>query len=294
MPIQKAQKNFKRIGIVTKRDNKAHKRVIKHLANYLKDKNKEVYFDQNTAHFFDEKPLKKTDLFNKVDMVISLGGDGTILKIARRQTRKIVPIFGVNFGNLGFLTECTPDRMFKCLDKVFDKKYFLDKRSLLRVTLYRDHKKIETYLALNDAVINQGSFARLITLDLQINSRKVVKFKADGLIIATPTGSTGHSLSAHRPIVHPSVQSLVVTPICPSSLSIRPIVLPDTRQLTVTIDTQRRDETNILGLTIDGQDIKTLKYEDQIKFRRSKRYLNFIRTSNKYYKMLRGKLNWGI
>jgi NAD+ kinase len=196
-------------------------------------------------------------------------------------------------GTLGFLTESTPEKMYETLDKIFKGEYTVDKRVLLRATAYRKGKKINTFLALNDVIINQGAFARLIQMDLEIDSRKVVRFKADGMIVATPTGSTAHSLSAGGPIVHPAVESLTVTPICPSSLSMRPIVIPDTRQLTVTIVTQRRDENAIIGLTIDGQDMIVLKYDDKIRFRRSERYLYLIRTKNHYYRMLRNKLNWG-
>ncbi len=287
-------RTIKKVGIITKRNIGARKKVIHDLVKYLKKNKKQVFFDTNTAEFFrGEEGYNKTHLLNKVDFAIVLGGDGTLLKTARRVSRKKVPILGVNFGNLGFLTECKPDRMYQCMDKIFKGQYNIDKRTLLRVTVYRGGKKIDTYLALNDAVINQGAFARLIKIHLEIDSRIVGNFKADGMIVATPTGSTAHSLSAGGPIVHPSLQSLTVTPICPSSLSMRPIVLPDTRQLTATIATQRRDESAIIGLTIDGQDMVILKFEDKIKFRRSTRNLYLARTGNKYYKMLRDKLHWG-
>jgi NAD+ kinase len=130
-------------------------------------------------------------------------------------------------------------------------------------------------------------------LDLEVDNRNILKFNADGLIIATPTGSTAHSISAGGPIVHPRVESLTITPICPSSLSMRPIVLPDNRQLTVRIETERKEETSIIGLTMDGQDMIVLQYGDIIKFRTSKRKIHMIRTGNRYYKMLRSKLSWG-
>ncbi|MBD3360933.1 NAD(+) kinase [Candidatus Peregrinibacteria bacterium] len=288
------KKKIEKVGIITKRYNEHYKQHILKLDKYLKGKNKEVYYDNNCYKYFKGgKGYKKYDLLNKVDLAVVLGGDGTLLKTARRTVRKITYILGVNLGRVGFLTECTPEKMYKILDKIFNDNYFVDKRSLLRITIYRNNKKLNTYLALNDAVINQGAFARLIRMNLEINNRKVVSFKADGMIAATPTGSTAHSLSAGGPIVHPSVESLTITPICPSSLSMRPIVLPDNRQLTVSIATQRRDETAIIGLTLDGQDMLELKYDDKIKIRRSKRYLYLVRTSNKYYRMLRGKLHWG-
>jgi NAD+ kinase len=130
-------------------------------------------------------------------------------------------------------------------------------------------------------------------MDLEFDALKVVQLKGDGLIVATPTGSTGHSLSAGGPIVHPKLEGLVIAPICPTSMSLRPIVIPHDRQLVVTVETRREIDSPDIGLTIDGQDTVCLKYGDKVKFRRSKRYLHLARTKNKYYKMLRQKLHWG-
>lgn len=295
MTPNKAEKQIKSVGIITKRSIENHSQVVKQLTTYLKKHNKQVFYDENCFKFFkDEKGYGKEELLNKVDLAIVLGGDGTILKTARRIPRKKVLIFGINFGNLGFLTESTPGKMYEFLDKVFAGQYVVDKRSLLRTTIYRKGRKIDTFLALNDAVINQGAFARLIKMDIEVNNRKVTTVRADGLIFATPSGSTGHSLSAGGPIVHPKIDGIVMTPICPSSLAMRSIILPDTRQLTVTIDTERRDEQeSFIGLTIDGQDMMVLKYGDKIKIRRSRRSFNLVRLRNIYYQILRGKLGWG-
>lgn len=285
--------NIKTVGIITKR-NVPQKKAIKQLVKFLKRKKKVVLFDTNVCELFKNEPgVKKEKLLKKVDLAIILGGDGTLLKTARRIQRKKTLVLGVNMGNLGFLTECRPEKMYECLEKIFAGKYEEDKRALLRVTVYRHNKKIATFLALNDAVVNQGAFARLIKMDLEINSRKVVNFKADGMIVATPTGSTAHSLSAGGPIVHPKLGSLTITPICPSSLSMRPIVIPDDRQLTATIATQRRENTPVIGLTIDGQDMIKVEYGDKIRFRRSARHLYLVRTQNRYFRMLRSKLHWG-
>jgi len=286
-------KSIQSVGIVSKR-NKPPKAFIKKLVKYLAANDKSIFLDTNLAMYYPDKVgLNKEKLLKKVDMVIVLGGDGTLLKTARRLSNKKTYVLGVNMGNLGFLTETIPDKMYETLDKIFDDKYQIDKRALLRVTVYRQNKKIETFLALNDAVINQGAFARLIKMDLEIDQRKVVNFQADGLIVATPTGSTAHSLSAGGPIVHPKIAGLTITPICPSSLSMRPIIVPDDRQMTATIETQRRENTALIGLTIDGQDMVRLEYGDKIRFRRSKRYLHLLRTQNRYYRVLRGKLHWG-
>ncbi|MBI5753958.1 NAD(+)/NADH kinase [Candidatus Peregrinibacteria bacterium] len=295
-------KPITKVGIITKHhllEKPENLRLLKKLVSYLKSHNQEIFFDTNAAPFFKSQtarngPIKKSEILKNVDMAITLGGDGTILKTARSISQHKVLMFPVNLGNVGFLTETNPNKLFATLDLVFDDKYVVDKRSLLRATLYRKGKKICTYLALNDAVINQGAFARLITIDLEVNGRRVVKFKADGVIISTPTGSTAHSLSAGGPIVHPGIEGLIITPICPSSLSMRSIVVPGTRQITITIETERRaEDISTIGLTIDGQDPCMLKYGDEVKVRRSRRYLYIIRTKNRYYKILRQKLNWG-
>jgi NAD+ kinase len=291
----KETKPINKVGIITKSNIQEHKKVLKELMQFLKKHKKEIILDGNCTKIFPkQKRHSKEEILKKTDLVIVMGGDGTLLKTARKMPRKKTPILGVNFGTLGFLTECIPDKMHEALKKIFKGQYNLDRRSLLRVTIYWQGKKIKTFLALNDAVINQGAFARLIKIDLEINNRKVASIKADGLIIATPTGSTGHSLSAGGPIVHPKIESLTVNPICPSSLAMRPIVLPDNRQLTITISTQRREKGATIGLTLDGQDMMVLKYGDKIKIRRSKRSIYLLRTGNRYYRMLRGKLNWGI
>lgn len=284
---------FSKIGIITKRSINEHKDILRKLVKYLKTKKKEIILDKNSAKIFKQEGLNKTNILKKTDLNIVLGGDGTLLKTARRLPAKPTYVLSVNLGTLGFLTECYAENLFKVLDLIFKGKYEMDKRSVLRVTVYRKGKKIETYLALNDAVINQGAFARLIKLDLKIGDKDLVTFRADGMVVATPTGSTAHSLSAGGPIIHPKIEGLVITPICPNSLAMRPIVIPDTRELTVTIDTERREESAIIGLTLDGQDMSILKYDDHIKFRKSKRQLYLLRTGNRYYQMLRTKLQWG-
>lgn len=291
----KLNKQLTKIGIVTKRDNSHYKKLIVELAKYLKDKHKDIYFDNNSFKYIEgaKGGYSKEELLNKTDLVIALGGDGTLLKTARNTQRKKTLVLGVNLGTVGFLSEATPDNLYETLDKIFAGQYTIDKRALLRVTVYRNNKKIETFLALNDAVINQGAFARLIRLELEINSRKLVSFSADGVIVSTPTGSTAHSLSAGGPIVHPSIQGITITPICPRSLSMRPIIVPDSRQLTLIVETHRRDEAATIGLTLDGQEMIKLEYGDKITCRRSRRYLYLTRTRNRYYKQLRDKLSWG-
>lgn len=289
-----AKPKIKTVGIVCKRNIVQHQKALKDLVRFLKKHDKKIIFDQNSAQCYkSETGLRKTDLLKKVDLAIVMGGDGTLLKTARRMCRNKTLVFGVNFGTLGFLTSSTRDKMFDNLERIFAGKYHVDRRSLLRVTAYRKGKKIATFIALNDAVINQGAFARLIALDLKIDNRKLVNFEADGMIIATPTGSTAHSLSAGGPIVTPTIDGHVITPICPSSLSMRPILVPNNLTIEATIQTHRREESAAIGLTIDGQDTLPLLYGDRITFRKSRRHLYLVSTANRYYRMLRSKLGWG-
>ena len=292
------KKKITTVGIVTKRDNKDKLPYIKEIIRVLNKNHKKIFFDTNTAPLFPEfhqgEGLKKTQIMQKCDLVLALGGDGTLLKIAQRVGKKTTLVMGFNFGNLGILTESKPENIEHDLNEVLHNRYVIDERSILRVTIYRNGKKFNTFLALNDAVINQGSFARLIEMDVSINQRKVITFHADGLIISSPTGSTGHSLSAGGPIVHPSLPAIILSPICPATLSIRPIVIPNDRQLKIILKTKRRHKGENVGLTLDGQETIPLLYTDEIKIRKSSRYFNLVRLKGgNYYKILRDKLRWG-
>lgn len=298
MKAKKPEK-FQIIGLVGRTKMEQHKPFLMKLKQYLEKSNRKIMWDTHLTGIYGEKnEYKQAQILRHSDMVITLGGDGTVLKIMRDlPKRKNLHIFSINLGNLGFHTEAEKsDKVFAILGEFFKGKYHTDERLVLRVTLYRKGKKIATHLALNDAAINQGNFARLISLRAEIDQRKMIKFKADGVLMATPTGSTGHSLSAGGPIVHPRVDALIFTPICPVDLSVRPIVIPSNRQITITIDTERRFKDNQIGLTIDGQIVLPLEYGDQIKIRRSSRKLRFIRkteASGNYYRLLRDKLSWG-
>jgi NAD+ kinase len=289
------QKKITTVGIITKRNNQDHVPYIKTVVRVLKKHGKKILFDTNSAPLFPgNEGFNKTMLMQKCDMAVVLGGDGTLLKTARRVAKTTTLVMGFNFGNLGVLTESKPANIEHDLNEVLSNRYVIDKRSILRVTIYRKGQKFDTFLALNDAVINQGSFARLIELDVSINQRKVITFHADGLIVSSPTGSTGHSLSAGGPIVHPSLPAIILSPICPATLSIRPIVIPNDRQLKIVLNTRRRHEAENVGLTLDGQETIPLHYGDEIKIRKSSRYFNLVRLKGgNYYKMLRDKLRWG-
>lgn len=287
--------NFQKVGIITKAKISAKIGIVKKLKRYLESRGAEVFLDTNCAFDVDgSEGYKKTQLLELVDLVITLGGDGTLLKTASKMPLKKVFVLPVNMGTLGFLTESTPENLFKHLDRVFKKHFVVDERMLLRTTIYRNNEKIESFLSLNECAITQGSFARLITLGVEVNQRKIVDLKADGLVVASPTGSTGHSLSAGGPIVHPNIDGFLLTPVCPVSLSNRPILIPSDRQIKITILSENMDQSSRVGLTLDGQTTFSLLSGDEVKIRSSSRKLRILRmTGQNYYKMLRTKLGWG-
>lgn len=288
------KKSIKKVGILAKRKVVSRVKNLKSVINLLKSQKVELFFDENVAAKLKEKKgYTRGELLNMCDLVIVLGGDGTILKTAGQMGKKKVLILAVNYGNVGFLSESHPEDLEKNIKKVFKGEYMVDNRSLLRVTHYRNDKKLHTFLAMNDGVINQGLFARLIELDVHVEDAHMVSFKADGLIISTPTGSTAHSLSAGGPIVYPGLDALILTPICPAVLTLRPIVVPTDKDISITVVTERYEKHN-LGLTVDGQTTVQLEYGDVVKTRRSSRHFPMIRFEEfEYYKTLREKLGWG-
>ncbi|MBI2453893.1 NAD(+)/NADH kinase [Candidatus Peregrinibacteria bacterium] len=287
--------HIKKVGIIAKHTIREKAAYVRHLAAELRKHNKDVLPDEYVGPLLGEKTAyDKTQLLTRADLVIVLGGDGTLLKTARQMGTKKPFIAGVNMGHLGFLTAFTPQKLLDSLAAIFAGHFCPDERFLLRVTIYRSGKKKQTTLALNDAVINQGGFARLITLRTEVNRRRLADYRADGLIISTPTGSTGHSLSAGGAIIHPKIAGFVLTPLCPIKLGMRPIIIPNDRQITIKLETEWRAEKKPIVLTLDGQVTINLKKDDIIRIRRSSRTFNLIRMSgHNYYQMLRKKLSWG-
>lgn len=285
--------NIKKVVLIGKYGLTKNKKFIQEVYDFLIKKKLQVSCDENIAPLVNANAMTKAQLLKEADLAVVFGGDGTLLKTARALSKKRVICYGINMGTLGFLAESPPSKAIDGLKRILKGKFVLDKRFLLRVTTYRSGKKIRTDLALNDAVISQGAKARLIKLKLETNQRLINRFKADGLIISTPTGSTGHSLSAGGPILHPKLDAFVVSPICPLSLSNRPITLPTDRQLKITVETVREYNERVT-LTLDGQVTFSLEFGDTVKIRKSSRYFYLARmTGENYYKALRAKLGWG-
>ncbi|MEJ2245302.1 MAG: NAD(+)/NADH kinase, partial [Acidobacteriota bacterium] len=229
------------------------------------------------------------ELTEKVDVLGVFGGDGTLLHAARLVGSKGVPILGVNLGSLGFLTKFKIEEMHSAFEDLLSGQYQLQRRMLLDVEVLKAGETAARYLALNDAVINKGALARIIDLEVSINSQPVLLTRADGLIISTPTGSTAYSLAAGGPILYPTLDAMVIVPICPHALTNRPVVIPN--QDIVNISLCRGDD---VMLTVDGQVGVPLHKLDCLKISRAKSSMNLILPyGSTFFSLLREKLGWG-
>jgi NAD+ kinase len=226
----------------------------------------------------------------EADLIVSLGGDGTLIGVARYVRERSPVLLGVNFGTLGFLTEIAPAELFQTLEAYFSNRVEYGTRLMLHVEVVRNREVIFASEAVNDAVVQKGTKSPLISMDFWVNSENVMRLRADGLIVATPTGSTAYSLAAGGSIVFPSLGVYLVTPICPHSLTSRPLILPVDAELSVGIPYREAD----ILLNIDGQVTLELEAHDTVRVIRSKYDVRFVRSpSRSYFDILRGKLNWG-
>ncbi len=291
----------RRVGVVAKT---RLDRAADHLANiaaWLEARNIQPVFDPDTALMaktagararFDV--VDKDRLPHEVELVVVLGGDGTLLGMAGRigQAGSNIPILGVNFGSLGFLTEVTLPEIFSSLEMALAGKAPIEERMMLRVTIERDAERVADRIVLNDVVVTQGALSRIIDLSVTVNGEFMMRVKADGLIIASPTGSTAYNLSAGGPIVHPQVDGLTITPIAPHTLTNRPVVVPGSAEIRIRPFLQ--SEQDEVFVTFDGQTLRPLKNEHTVVVRRADRPLRLVRASSRgYFQVLREKLKWG-
>ena len=225
-----------------------------------------------------------------VDLILVLGGDGTMIATARMLGDTEVPVLGVNYGGLGYLAEFRIEELYSALETILTGNYRLEKRVMLEVELLRGAEPVTRKRVLNDVVINKSALARIIEIEAYLNQQFVNSFRADGLIVSTPTGSTAYNLSAGGPVIYPSMNAIVITPICPFTLSNRPIVVPDESLIELRLITQNED----VALTLDGQVGFPLKPEDRVVIRKSKTAFNLVQPMNRnYFDVLRDKLRWG-
>lgn len=226
----------------------------------------------------------------QADLIVVLGGDGTMISTARLTGKREVLVLGINYGSLGYLTEFRIEEMFDALTAIIEGEYQIDRRVMLDIEHRRDGEILGKGRVLNDVVINKAALARIIEVEVKLNDLLVNSYRADGLIVSTPTGSTAYSLSAGGPILYPSMNALVLTPICPFTLTNRPIVVPDENTIEITL----KNENEGVVLTLDGQIGYQMKTGDTVSIRKSSTNFNLVQPPNRnYFDVLRNKLKWG-
>jgi NAD+ kinase len=288
-----------RIGIVAKSGLLAASEHISRLGAWLAERGIETIYEGETATLAGAsarggRTVSRDDLPQHVDLIIALGGDGTLLAIASRIARsgRDIPILGVNFGKLGFLTEIRIDELYASLEAVLDGSAAFDERAMLTADAYRDGKHFDTRSVLNDVVFTKAALSRMIELSVSVSGGFVTRVKADGLIIASATGSTAYNLAAGGPIVHPSVDALVLTPIAPHTLTNRPVVIAGSSA--VEVRAHRDGSPDDVFVTYDGQSGYPLHEGDVVRVRQADQKLRLVKAPDRsYFELLREKLKWG-
>jgi len=283
---------FHTIGLISRPRRSNLEVVVPPLLHWFAARGIRTLYDTETAGALHDSShgLTREEVAEQSQLLLVLGGDGTLLAAARVAARLGIPILPINMGSLGFLTSFTIDEMYPALEQVLAGRFSCSERVMLDVELHRDAEVIERQAVVNEAVINKGALARMIDLQLTIDADFVCRYRADGLIVATPTGSTAYSLSAGGPIVHPAVESWIITPICPHTLSDRPVVVRDSSLIEVHLS----GDTESVFLTLDGQTGIPMQAADVVRMRRASERLRLIQPAQKsYFEILRSKLKWG-
>jgi NAD+ kinase len=286
------QASLRKTAAIISRPNRPEVgKLVPGLLSWLADHGYTVLTDLETSQYAPgQEVVPRSELGTRsLDLVIVLGGDGTLLSAARATAAIDVPLLGVNLGSLGFLTEVPPQSMYKMLDAIAQGQAAVEHRALMHCELRRGQEVRGSYLVFNDAVVNKTALARLNTYDLYIDKEFVSSYRADGMIVATPTGSTAYSLSAGGPVLMPTVKALVVTPVAPHALTHRPLVVPDSSEIEILL----RTEEELAYLSLDGQPGLDLCDGDRVICRRSEHEVNLFRTGSDFFQVLRSKLKWG-
>ena len=282
------------VGIISKPNSAAAASIVPVLIEWLRERGMAVRIDEQTALYAgaggSSSGIPRDEVPEGCDLVIVLGGDGTLLAAARAIGRRETPLFPVNLGGLGFLTAITIDELYPELERAFRGEHRIAKRKLLATEVVRGGEVVAAYEALNDAVLTKAAIARMIDLDAHVDEQFVCAYKADGLIVSTPTGSTAYSLSAGGPIIFPSVPAICITPICPHMLTNRPVLVPETSVIRII----SRTPGESVFLTIDGQVGNPIREGDTLVCRSSDYTLRLVRPPHMmFFDVLRQKLKWG-
>jgi NAD+ kinase len=283
---------FKTIGIISRPRRSNLAEIVPPLLAWLEEHGVRTVVDAETAGSLRDDGLGKTrhQVAEQADLLLVLGGDGTLLAAAREAAPRGVPILPVNMGSLGFLASFTVDELYPALEATLAGESTINERVLLLVERVNRGEILTKQRVLNDGVVHKGTLARMIELELYVDDGFVCRYRADGLIVATPTGSTAYSMSAGGPIVHPMVESILITPICPHTLSDRPVVIHDTSKIELRV----AESSESVFLTLDGQTGVPMQVGDRVRITRAEERLKLIQPPNKsYFEILRSKLKWG-
>jgi NAD+ kinase len=279
--------------MIVRRDRPRAIAIAHELAGWLRGRHLTTLAEPEAAAHLGAEPVERETLASRADLIVVLGGDGTLLSIARLVGERETPILGINLGGLGFLTEITTEEAQATLTRVLSGDYEVDRRITLEAIVeHAEGARVvrrESFRALNDVVINKRALGRMLELNVAAASQRLTSYRADGLIIATPTGSTAYALSAGGPIVFPSLDVVVLAPICPHTLSNRPVVLPDSFEFEVRVKT---DDDGAM-LTVDGQQTARVSTGDTLRIRRGKHPVALVRSPHSYFEIWRNKLRWG-
>jgi NAD+ kinase len=283
--------SMKKIGLILKRYDERMPGIVSDIVPWLQARNVTVYMDEATARLYpvEASIVPLDELADNVDILGVFGGDGTLLYAARLVGTRGVPIIGINLGSLGFLTKFKIEEMHSAFDAVITGQYQIQERMLLDVEVLKAGDTVASYMALNDTVINKGALARIIDLEISINSQPMLLTRADGLIISTPTGSTAYSLAAGGPILYPTLDAILISPICPHTLTNRPVVIPNNDEVHV-----RLSRGNDVMLTIDGQVGMPLQEQDCLRIKKARSSVGLVLPEGiTFFDLLREKLRWG-
>lgn len=282
---------LKKIGVYAKKNHPDAEQLAINICERFEREGINVLLEDSLAEQIGQiNGYSREEIPDLVDLIIVLGGDGTLISVARSVAGRNTPIVGVNLGQLGFLTEVTRDELPEMMENLIAGDYRVTDRMMLDAFIKRNGETVGQYTVLNDVVINKGALARIIDMTTYVDGRLLSNFKADGLIIATPTGSTGYNLAAGGPIIYPEINSLLISPICPHMLTNRPIILWS-RSI---IEVEVRFEDDVVFFTADGQVGRKLLPGDRVEIKRSESRACLVNSPNKdYFEILRTKLSWG-
>jgi NAD+ kinase len=286
-----SQSSPKIAAVISRPERPEVAKVVAGLLEWLAAHDYKVVIDQETSKYTNGPEVVSRQQMSSrpLDLVVVLGGDGTLLSAARATATVDVPLLGVNLGSLGFLTEVPLASLYPMLEAIAQGRAAVEQRSLMQCELLRGAEVRGSYLVFNDAVLNKTALARLNTYDLYVDKVFVSSYRADGMIVATPTGSTAYSLSAGGPVLMPTVEAFVITPVSPHSLTHRPLVVPDS----VEIELLLRSDEEVAYLSLDGQPGLDLRDGDRVRCRRSEHKVSLFRTGTDFFQVLRTKLKWG-